>query len=186
MHRAKLAALGARTLTDEVTDPAAATEQLRQAFGGALPDAYLAMLRDYRGPIVFDRSVSYRPVQNSPFDRSDGTQGLEVLYGLGDGRDSVIAAQATYGGRVPASTLPIGAAPGGNQICLVLTGPRTGAVFFWNHDDERQITGEDEHDFGNMYLIANSLPDFIQSLEADPDSVPGGGGIVESESWLDI
>ena len=186
MYRDKFRKLGARSMRDDVADVAAAAVQLRDAVGEGLPETYLAILQDYRGAVVFERSVAYRPIQRSPFDRKDGTQGFEVLYGLGTGANSVIAALDTYRGRVPASALPIGEAPGGNQICLILSGTKRGQVFFWDHDHERQITGHDGNDFGNMYLIANDVEDFVARLGVQPEPSAGGGGIIESESWLDI
>lgn len=57
-----------------------------------------------------------------------------------------------------------------------------GKIFFWDHEDEREIMGEHQNDFENMYLIANSFEDFIGSLMID-DSAPDSDdddGIVSS------
>ena len=47
MHEAKFRTLRARTLNGEVSDTATAVEQLREAVGEELPEAYLSILREY-------------------------------------------------------------------------------------------------------------------------------------------
>jgi hypothetical protein len=64
--------------------------------------------------------------------------------------------------RIPDELIPIGRSSGGNQICLCIKGPNYGKVYFWDHNWEAEEGKEPTYD--NIYLIANSFTDFINSL----------------------
>jgi hypothetical protein len=56
--------------------------------------------------------------------------------------------------------------PGGNAICLGLTGDYRCRVFFWVHDeqpDPEEWDGEVET-AGNVRLLANSFTDFVAGI----------------------
>ncbi|MBN1312390.1 MAG: SMI1/KNR4 family protein [Anaerolineae bacterium] len=73
----------------------------------------------------------------------------------------IISACRAFKGRVPEECLSIGCDPGGNQICLVISGTEQGKIYFWDHEEEAD-EGE-EPTYGNMYLIADSLNDLLNN-----------------------
>lgn len=64
--------------------------------------------------------------------------------------------------RMPRELIPIADDPGGNQICIAVAGPNTGAVYFWDH--EHEVDEGDVPTYQNISLIANSFDEFIDSL----------------------
>jgi hypothetical protein len=65
---------------------------------------------------------------------------------------------------VPAGFLPLAVDPGGNLICLVISGTNTGKVYFWDHEEE--VEEGQQPGYSNVYLIANSFNEFLNSLTA--------------------
>jgi hypothetical protein len=78
-------------------------------------------------------------------------------------------ARGCYQGRdlqIPRAMLWIMSDPGGNAICLGLTGKYRGRVYFWIHDeqpDPQEWDGEVET-ASNIILLANSLTDFVAGI----------------------
>jgi hypothetical protein len=70
----------------------------------------------------------------------------------------------SYKERVPADLIPIAADSGGNNICLGWKGERKGKIYFWDHEDELDEDGDFVTDYRNVYLVANSLQEFLDSL----------------------
>jgi hypothetical protein len=138
-------------------DLRAAEQQLRIE----LPSDYKAFLLANNG----GRPTPNRfPVANNP----SGSQGiLDWLFGIHAGRHySLLHEAAVTKGRVPAELLPIGEDPGGNLICLAISGPNRNKVFFWILEDEAD---EDEPPtYSNVYFVANSFTDLLESLTDPP------------------
>jgi hypothetical protein len=68
--------------------------------------------------------------------------------------------------KIPAALLWIIGDPGGNGICLGLTGSYRGRVYFWIHDEppaEEQWDGTVES-AANIILLANSFTEFIAGI----------------------
>jgi hypothetical protein len=61
--------------------------------------------------------------------------------------------------RIPSDCIPIATDPGGNLICLSVSGTNVGYVWFWDHNFETP-----EADYSNCYKIANSFNEFINSF----------------------
>ena len=77
----------------------------------------------------------------------------------------------------------IAEAPGGNQICIAVTGEDKGKLFFWDHENERDLD-KNPNDFGNVYLIANSFEEFVESLFAeDEEPIEGLDDKIE-DAWF--
>jgi hypothetical protein len=82
---------------------------------------------------------------------------------------SLRSARGCYQGselQIPRPLLWIMGDPGGNGICLGLTGRYRGRVYFWIHDeqpDPQEWDGGVET-AGNVILLANSLTDFVAGL----------------------
>ena len=65
--------------------------------------------------------------------------------------------------RLPTELVPIAHDPGGNLICIAVSGSRKGAVFFWDHEYECDI-GETPT-FANVHVIADTFSEFLNSLQ---------------------
>nr|WP_320120063.1 SMI1/KNR4 family protein [uncultured Marinifilum sp.] len=63
--------------------------------------------------------------------------------------------------RMPTSFFPIAHDPGGNYICM---DSEDGKIYFWNHEKEVDYSLNNDSDHANLYLIAESLGDFISNL----------------------
>lgn len=64
----------------------------------------------------------------------------------------------------PFGVIPIGDDAAGNKICLIVAGPDSGKVLFWDHEQEGA---------SDLRLLADSFSAFLDSLYDDP-SVFGG------------
>jgi len=98
------------------------------------------------------------PIANCPVD----THGLVHFFFCiceGDMYD-LIDYVDTYHNRLPEYFLPIACDPGGNLICLVTAGPQAGKVYFWDHEEELTALKT----YANVYLIAESFDEFLESL----------------------
>lgn len=64
--------------------------------------------------------------------------------------------------RVPDCLLPIATDPFGNIICLSVSGPSYGKVYFWDHEEETEEGEAPRCD--NVYLISDTFNDFLKNL----------------------
>lgn len=94
----------------------------------------------------------------------DGLGHVSVLYGLGGGSDYDVRRNlATYADRLPASAVPIGEnADNGDQLVLMVTGDRRGAVGVFQHDGPEPDRPEDA-----ITLVAATFTKFLSSLRRD-------------------
>ena len=144
---------------------AAEVEAFEAAIGTTLPD-------DYRQFLL--RSNGGR-LDRCPFDgpTPDGKTWPVVISDVGGLREeadlSLRAARRCYQGsepQIPRPLLWIMSDPGGNGICLGLTGTYRGRVYFWIHDEQpapEEWDGEVET-AGNVVLLADSFTDFVAGL----------------------
>ncbi len=91
---------------------------------------------------------------------------LNSFYGIHNGREhhQLDRACETYEDRVPADLIPIASDACGNNICIGWKGEREGKVYFWDHEDELDEDGDFVQDYRNVYLVANSLQEFLDNL----------------------
>lgn len=183
----KIHALGFETI-GEVLDCQQIEERLRDyeaAIGEELPSDYRGFINYAGAPLSMKNIVCFHPKQASPWDDESGVQEVSVFYGFGQGLDALERAYAVFGGGMPLSMIPIANAPFGNQICLGISGDERGRVYFWDKDDEREITGDRVNDFGNLYLIANSFSEFVESLfVAEDEPIDPAEYEDDGESWI--
>src|SRR5687767_923720 len=92
---------------------------LEQRLGTSLPDDYRAFLLARNGGRPTPRAF---PIAGEP---GGGTSLLEWLLGIAGRRDTydLVTVRARFAGRVPGDLLPVARDPGGNLVCLQLSGP---------------------------------------------------------------
>ncbi|MEH6962814.1 SMI1/KNR4 family protein [Priestia megaterium] len=66
-----------------------------------------------------------------------------------------------YDGRIPEEFLPIGKDPGGHVICV----NNDDHIYFWDHEEETS----QPNDLNNMYLLAENIYMFVDSLYEDEE-----------------
>jgi hypothetical protein len=133
--------------------------QFENRRGVILPDEYKRFLLMYNGgrpkPNAFD--VPEWPHENS---------GLQRFFGIHPGKDYDLEHEwEGYADRVPGELMPIACDSFGNLICLGIKGGRRGKIYFWDHEDELDENGRSRQDYGNVYLVANSLGEFLDKLK---------------------
>ncbi|MCG7586875.1 SMI1/KNR4 family protein [Photobacterium sp. OFAV2-7] len=66
-----------------------------------------------------------------------------------------------YSDRIPNELMAIGQDPGGNQICIAISGKNYGSIYFWDH--ELECDGEPPS-YVNVYFISSSFTEFLGCL----------------------
>lgn len=126
-----------------------------------LPKDYKDFLDAYGRTMIFNNEIRYKPLEISPWTMKNGYASLELFYGLENDDYNLNNMIQRYEGRIPDSLIPIAEAPGGNVICIGAKKDEFfGKLYFWDHEGR----GKKKND---LYLIANSFKDFIDSLEND-------------------
>lgn len=136
---------------------AAATEARVGAFeaqiGARLPEDYRQFLLRYNGgkplPSGFRLALRTGPYTDSM---------VHALYSLYDGEFDNLEDRVRWQ-RLPPGVIKIGCDPGGNGICLVLTGERRGQIWFRDHEREAHPP-----DWSNMDFVAPSFDAFMRGL----------------------
>lgn len=134
--------------------------------GARLPDDYRAFLARTRGGRLDD----YEFDGPTP-DGGHWTAVISDVGGLRDDKErlSLRANRRSYQGpevQIPRALLWIIGDPGGNAVCLGLTGGYRGRVYFWVHDegpDPDTWDGEVET-AGNVRLLADSFTEFVAGV----------------------
>jgi len=128
---------------------------LERHVGAGLPLPYRQFLLEYNGgrvsPDCFD------------FNRNGEEDGSMVDWFLriGDeGWSNMYKYLEVYKDRVPDGFMPIAHDPGGNLILISLQGD--GRIYYWDHDEE--VEEGQAPGTRNVYLVANSFPEFLDSL----------------------
>jgi cell wall assembly regulator SMI1 len=132
--------------------------QFEARWGVSLPAEYKAFLLKSNG------GASKPNVFEVPEWHAQGSS-LLMFFGVHDDPGySLDSACKSYDERVPADLIPIATDAGGNNICLGWKGERKGKVYFWDHEDELDEDGDFVTDYRNVYLVANSLQEFLDNL----------------------
>ncbi|WP_170229771.1 SMI1/KNR4 family protein [Polyangium fumosum] len=96
---------------------------------------------------------------------------VNAFYGIHDGPKTkrLDWACEVHRERIPADLIPIAYDAFGNEVCIGWKGKRRGKIYFWDHEDELDEQGLSRQDYGNVYLVANSLGEFLDSLKEFED-----------------
>jgi hypothetical protein len=136
-------------------------EAFEAEIGTTLPDDYRRFLLRSNGGSLGDK---YCFENDEAYVRASAVGGFQEPY-------SLRAARGCYQGhpvRIPRALVWIMEDPGGNAVCLGLTGKHRGRVYFWVHDEEPdpdEWDGEVET-AGNIRLLADSFTEFVAGLRA--------------------
>ena len=88
---------------------------------------------------------------------------VDWFLGIHSGEhDSLRQYVVCYKGRIPPNLLPVAHDPGGNLICIAISGSDFGAVYFWDHEYESP-EGQPPNT-NNLYLIAKDFDTFLVGL----------------------
>jgi hypothetical protein len=141
--------------------------KIEEIIGFTLPTDYVDFLLDYGG---FDSLILCPLKEIYPKDNGEDNHKISVDIFLSaqpnrEGR-RLISDFHAFRGRMPFNFLPISYS-GSDIICLCLSGENQGKVYFWEMDFEEEVNEEEgeEPGYSNVYLVANSFDEFINSLE---------------------
>ena len=166
--------LGAHLLEDNDAKIFTAADFESQT-GIRLPYELSSLLEEIGGTVIFDHGAKFIPSSPSGRENEGGYLSLDVLYGFSTGLDGLAERHTMTEDDLPPKVIPIGEAPGGDQICLDL---ESGIILFWKHDVEQSEA---------ITAIASDITEFFASLEpyADRELIPNRE-IDEDGSWLNF
>jgi SMI1-KNR4 cell-wall len=96
-------------------------------------------------------------------NESDSHAIAGFFFGIGgDGNIDLEANRRVYSDRVPENILPIASDPGGNLLCISVSGEDEGKLYFWTHEEECE-EGETPS-YENLYPVADNFENLLQSL----------------------
>lgn len=91
--------------------------------------------------------------------------GMQRFFGIrkGDVNDLDRTCEV-YRDRIPNELLPIASDSFGNIIAIGIRGQRRAKIYFWDHEDELDENGLHRQDYSNVFLLANSIDEFLNKL----------------------
>lgn len=131
---------------------------LEQRLATHLPVSYRQFLFDINGGRPEPNAFK---IQDNPND----THGLlERFFSLDDAdADYDISDNIdVFQNRIPGNLLPIAFDPGGNLLCIAVSGENVGKIYFWDHNDECEIGAVP--DYHNIYFVANDFSELLDNL----------------------
>jgi hypothetical protein len=138
-------------------DPAteARVTAFERQLGTPLPDDYRSFLLLYNGGKPTPSGFRLRR-RSGPYTDSL-VQSLDALH---DARLCNLERRVDrLRNRMPREVISIGCDPGGNSICLGISGDRRGQIWFWDHEREPEVP-----DWSNLDLVAPSFDAFMRGL----------------------
>lgn len=142
----------------------------------SIPEPLREVLVYFRGALVFENEVRFRPVQSTGLEDTDGCHGLELVYGVASNENGFREKNAMYKPQLPDGLVAFGESAGGNLICVDRL---TGRVIFWHHE----ATSIDKSTFEiaqNINIFFNSLSVACDPVEIKPED------IIQGKSFLDF
>ncbi|MCP3740187.1 SMI1/KNR4 family protein [Rossellomorea sp. BNER] len=144
--------------------------------GYELPNDYIEFLRHHNGGYVKNSISNYHRNGEQKFI-------LTSMFGLGSD-DDLISQFETYKNRIPNTCIPIGRDAGGNLVCLNLSEGKYGNVYFWDHEEELKYE-EGKITINNLYFIAETFKEFLNSIERDDIKESEEEGYKVKKVWVD-
>lgn len=137
-------------------------EELEHLTGLNFPQEYKEHLLIYNGGKCDPCDFTF--VEDGRTTASDVDWFLAIYDGEYDNLLRYITVSKLDEKRLPYHMIPIAHDSGGNLICISCSGPDCGSVYFWDHEIEVDYSIADDSDYSNLYIIAVSFNDFINSL----------------------
>lgn len=130
---------------------------VERRLGFPLPTEYMNFLLAHNGGRPEPKAF---PIQENPSD----DHGLVHNFMCIEENDNydLLTWVERYRGRIPRNFLPVAKDPGGNLVCLSVSGDDRGKVYFWDHEEAAR-TGESPG-YDNVYLVADGFHAFLDSL----------------------
>ncbi|MFN2747229.1 SMI1/KNR4 family protein [Bacillus sp. z60-18] len=130
-------------------------EEIEKSLSINLSDDYKEFLLKYGECMIMEDNLVFPVLEDTPLS-DEGVLPLGFFYGLEDNRYDIRNVRDIYFDQMPEWVLPIADAEGGDQICIGVKGEKKGKIYFWDHElrDRQQ----------DLFLVANTFSDFIQSL----------------------
>jgi hypothetical protein len=126
-----------------------------------LPEQYRQFLLHFNGgrpsPSVFRFKKASGKYSDSMVDWF-----LSIYDGEYDNFESYFETYKLRHERLPADLVPIAHDPGGNLICIAVTGVGIGAVYFWDHEHEADRGVKPTR--RNIYHITYNFDQFLEGL----------------------
>lgn len=72
-------------------------------------------------------------------------------------------------GRLPKGFVSIGDDPGGNKILISVIGATRGKIYFFDHDNEPDVSTDKLEDYSNIFLLADSFDQFLNNLKNEDE-----------------
>lgn len=140
---------------------------LEKELGFSLPAEYKDFLLNHNGGWPEPNEF---PIEDNP---SDDRGRVHYFLCIEDGDEyNLMDWVVDYEGRLPPGLLPIACDPGGNLICLSVSGENAGTVYFWDHEEEAG-PGETPS-YENAYHVAESFGEFLERLTGPEKAAPVG------------
>lgn len=135
-------------------------DQLEIRIGVRLPHDYREFLLKYNGGRPIPSGFLIQGFPNNPYGM------IHYFFGIDDQLESnnLMWHWEVMNGRLPDGLLPIAGDHSGDLLCLTLYGDKHGSVVFWDFYDEHYPPT-----YKNIYHVANSFSDFIDSLFKAPE-----------------
>jgi len=134
--------------------------RVEHTIGVAIPPEYRTFL--------FSSNGGFPEPANFPIVDSEGKvierNVIQSFYGVGTGHtySDLERKYRMFHDRVPSNLLPIASDPGGNQICICVSGDDFGKIFFWDHEREQEEGVAPTYD--NVLFVADGFRAFLASL----------------------
>jgi hypothetical protein len=145
---------------------------IEQEIGATIPSAYRSFVQRF-GACTVSGVATFSTIDRLPqYITRDGRALFGTFFGASsetyDESNSLVWNVENYKDRIPDWLLPIADDGGGDILCLAVSGPDRGKVYFW---DMRQEMGEVERNalgvsdrHKNIYLVADSFDEFLYRL----------------------
>ncbi len=137
-------------------------EKIEKYIGLKFPKEYREHLLRYNGGQCSPNVFSF--VENGVKTESCIDWFLAIYEGENDNLKDYITILKIEEKRIPRHIVPIAHDPGGNQICISCGSLDYGYIYFWDHENEVDYTVSGDDDYSNLYLIAKSFNEFLNSL----------------------
>jgi SMI1-KNR4 cell-wall len=140
-------------------------QQVEREIGQNFSSDYTDFLL-YFGVIGFENYVDFPVLE--PCSKGE-IMSVSCFFGIlpGESYDLVVEYE-TYRDQIPIDAFPIANDACGNVICIQNYG-NIEKVYFWDHEDYSAHDPEKSSGYSNVYLLANSFDEFINSLYCADD-----------------